>query len=62
MSVKVKWLSEYDLMLLHDAKMKLKEIYEYNYTKSKRDKLSRRLETILKKIDELDDLEIEIRR
>ena len=62
MSVKVKWLSEYDLMLLHDAKMKLEEIYEYNYTKSQRDKLSRRLETILKKIDELDDLEIEIRR
>lgn len=61
MSAKTKWLSAYDLMLLHDAKMKLNEIYQFHYTESKQDKLSRRLETILKKVDELAELEVEIK-
>lgn len=52
-----KLLDEYDQRLLTEAKCKILKIYEYNYSESSHDKVTRRLKTILKKIDELSDLE-----
>lgn len=59
--MKTKWLGEYDQQLLDDAMSKLNLVYEYNYSTSSHDKVSRRLETIMKKIKELKELEIELR-
>lgn len=59
--MKTKWLGEFDQQLLDEALGKLNLVYEYNYSTSKRDKVSRRLETIMKKIKELKELEIELR-
>ena len=53
----MKLLDEYDQIKLSEARAILVRIYEYNYSQSSHDKVSRRLETILKKIDELADLE-----
>lgn len=55
-----KWLGEFDQQLLDEALGKLTLVYEYNYSASRRDKASRRLETIMKKIRELKELEIEL--
>lgn len=55
-----KWLGEFDQQLLDEALGKLTRVYEYNYSTSRRDKASRRLETIMKKIGELKELEIEL--
>lgn len=59
--MKTKLLGEYDQQLLDDAMSKLNLVYEYNYSTSSHDKVSRRLETIMKKIKELKELEIELR-
>lgn len=53
----MKLLEEYDQILLSEAREKIVKIYNYNYSQSSHDKVSRRLETILKKIDELADLQ-----
>lgn len=55
-----KWLGEFDQRLLDEAMSKLNLVYEYNYSTSKRDKASRRLETIMKKIRELKELDIDL--
>ena len=55
-----KWLGEFDQLLLDEAMSKLNRVYEYNYSTSKRDKASRRLETIMKKIRELKELDIDL--
>ena len=54
----MKVLKEYDQELLSSALHDLKKVYEYNYSQSSHDKVSRRLETIMKKIEELKELEI----
>lgn len=53
-----KWLGEFDQQLLDEALNKLNRVYEYNYSTSSHDKVSRRLETIMKKIRELKELKI----
>lgn len=55
-----KWLGEFDQQLLDEAISKLNQVYEYNYSTSKQDKVSRRLETIIKKIRELKELDIRL--
>lgn len=54
------WLGKFDQQLLDEAISKLNQIYEHNYSTSKRDKVSRRLETIIKKIRELKELDIRL--
>lgn len=58
--MRTKWLGEFDQQLLDEALGKLNLVYEYNYSTSSHDKVSRRLETIMKKIRELKELEIEL--
>lgn len=53
----MKVLGEYDQKLLDSALQALKKVYEYNYSTSSHCKVSRRLETITKKIEELKELE-----
>lgn len=57
--MRTKWLGAFDQQLLDEAMSKLNLVYEYNYSTSKRDKVSRRLETIMKKIRELKELDID---
>jgi len=56
---KNKALREFDQQLLDEALSKLNKVYEYNYSESSHDKVSRRLEVIMKKIKELKALEID---
>ena len=45
-------LDTYDTKMLKDVRLTVKSIYEYNF-KSRKDPLSAKLETILKKIDHI---------
>ena len=45
-------LDLYDTKLLKDVRSTIKSIYEYNF-KSRKDPLSSKLETVLKKIDHI---------
>ena len=45
-------LDLYDTKILKDIRINLKGIYEYNF-KSRKDPLSAKLETVLKKIDHI---------
>ena len=45
-------LDAYDTKLLEDVRVTIKGMYEYNF-KSRKDPLSAKLETILKKIDHI---------
>ena len=57
--IKTKALREFDQQLLDEALSALNKVYEYNYSQSSHDKVSRRLEMIMKKIRELKALEID---
>lgn len=51
-------IDRYDALKLKEAREKIMEVYNYNYL-SEYDKLSRKLETILKKIDAIFEKELE---